>query len=338
MPGPVVRVAAKRLRGSKIGEYTIAEVLGTGGYGEVYAGKPSAGRKVAIKVLDAVHVRDEDAVERFKREAETARRLEHPSIVRVIDVGSSRGRHYLVMELVSGGSLHKLLRRGGADAAKVLTVLVDAARALAFAHEQGVVHRDVKPANILLTRAGRAKVADFGLARAIDHSSMTTEGKLIGTATYMSPEQARGERATSASDVYAMGVMIYQAITGRLPFESDSHLGFLYQHAEIEPPRPEIRPPFPAALGKLALDCLAKDSAARPTMARVAERLATAALVRPHRVRRYALVAAAALVLLAVLVISLPRVLGPLTGGWFGAAPFRALQRSAQGAHDAILK
>src|SRR5439155_25524100 len=110
-------------------------------------------------------------------------------------------------------SLHKLLRRGRADPARVLAVLVDTARALAFAHEQGVVHRDVKPANILLTRAGRAKVADFGLARAIDQSSMTTEGKLIGTATYMSPEQAKGARATSASDVYAMGVMIYQAIT-----------------------------------------------------------------------------------------------------------------------------
>jgi len=193
MPRPAVRVTAKRVRGSKIGEYRIAEVLGAGGYGEVYLGKPSAGRKVAIKVLDAAHVRDEDAVERFKREAETARRLEHPSIVRVIDVGSSRGRHYLVMELVGGGSLHKLLRRGRADPTRVRAVLVDTAHALAFAHGQGVVHRDVKPANILLTRAGKAKVADFGLARAIDQSSMTTEGKLIGTATYMSPLACSGD-------------------------------------------------------------------------------------------------------------------------------------------------
>jgi serine/threonine protein kinase len=337
MPGPAVKVAAKRLSGSKLGEYRLADVLGTGGYGEVYVGKPTTGRNVAIKVLDAVHVRDDDAIERFKREAQTARRLEHPSIVRVIDVGSSRGRHYLVMELVSGGSLHKLLRRDDPDPARVLAVLSDAAQALAFAHEQGVVHRDVKPANILLTRAGRAKVADFGLARAIDQSSMTTEGKLIGTATYMSPEQARGARATSAADVYSMGVMIYQAITGRLPFESDSHLGFLYQHAEIEPPRPEVRPPFPAALGKLALECLAKDPAARPTMARVAERLGSASLVRPHRVRRYAIAAAAALVLLAALVIALPQVLRPLTGDWFGAPPFRALQRAASAAHHAIL-
>jgi serine/threonine-protein kinase len=337
VPGPAVKVTAKRLTGAKVGEYRLAEVLGTGGYGEVYVGKPATGRKVAIKVLDAQHVRDEDAVERFKREAETARRLEHPGIVRVIDVGSSRGRHYLVMELVSGGSLHKLLRREHADPARVLAVLVDTARALAFAHGQGVVHRDIKPANILLTRAGKAKVADFGLARAIEHSSMTTEGKLIGTATYMSPEQARGERATSAADVYSLGVMLYQATTGRLPFESDSHLGFLYQHAEIEPPRPEVRPPFPAALGKLALDCLAKDPLARPTMARVAERLAAASLVRPHRIRRIAIIAAAALALLAALAIAAPQLFDPLTGRWFGAPPFRALQRGARAAHEAIV-
>src|SRR5262249_40142097 len=167
---------AKRLTGSKLGKYTVASMLGAGGYGEVYAGKPATGRSVAIKVLDAARVRDADAIERFKREAETARRLEHPNIVRVLDVGSSPGRHYLVMELVSGGSFDKLLRRDRADPAAVLAVLADAARALAYAHEQGVVHRDVKPANILLTRAGKAKVADFGLARVVDQSSMTTEG------------------------------------------------------------------------------------------------------------------------------------------------------------------
>src|SRR6185436_5715238 len=139
----------------------------------------------------------------------------------------------------------------------------------------------------------------------------------------------------SAADVYAMGVMIYQSVVGRLPFESDSHLGFLYQHAEIEPPRPDVRPPFPAALGKLALECLAKDPAARPTMARVAERLAAAQLVRPRRILRYALAAAAALVALVALAIAMPRTLAPLTGDWFGAAPFRALQRGAQAAHDA---
>jgi serine/threonine-protein kinase len=338
MPAPAVKIAAKRLSGSKIGEYTIAEILGTGGYGEVYACTPRAGRKVAIKVLDAAHMRDADAVERFKREAETARRLEHPSIVRVLDVGSSRGRHFLVMELVSGGALHKLLRKSPPDPARILAALADAAQALAYAHAQGVVHRDVKPSNILLTRVGKAKVADFGLARAVDQSSMTTEGKLIGTAAYMSPEQVRGERATSAADVYAMGIILFEAITGKLPFESDSHLGFLYQHAEVDPPRPEVRPPFAPALGKLALECLAKDPSARPTMARVAERLAASALIRPRRVTHIAVIAAVAVVVLAMTAIAAPRVLAPLTGHWFGAAPFHALQRGAQAAHDAILK
>ncbi len=336
MAGPALKTAAKRLAGSKVGKYTLEDILGTGGYGEVYLGKPTTGRNVAVKLLDAVHARDEDAVERFKREAETARRLEHPNIVRVLDVGTSRGRHYLVMELVRGGSFHKLLRRGPADPAKVLAVLVETSRALAFAHQHGVVHRDVKPANILLTRAGKAKVADFGLARAVDHSSMTTEGKLLGTATYMSPEQAKGGRATSAADVYSMGVMIYEAIAGKLPFESDSQLGFLYQHAEIEPPRPVVRPPFPPALGALALDCLAKDPAARPTMAQVADRLAAASLVRPLRIRRALIIAAAALLVLAILLVAVPRILDPACGNWFGAAPFRALQRAAQAAHHAI--
>jgi serine/threonine protein kinase len=338
MPGSPSRGAARRLTGGKLGKYQLAEVLGAGGYGEVYVGKPASGRAVAVKVLDAARVRDEDAVERFRREAETARKLEHPNIVRVMDVGASRGRHYLVMELVRGGSLQKLLRREGADPARVLAVLADAARALAFAHERGVVHRDVKPANILLTRAGKAKVADFGVARAIDHSSMTTDGKVIGTASYMSPEQARGERATSAADVYAMGVILYEAITGRLPFESHSQLGFLYQHAEVEPSRPEVRPPYPPALGELALGCLAKDPAARPTMAQLADRLAGAALMRPRRVRRYVIAAAAAVVLLVALAIAMPGVLASLTGDWFGAAPFRAMQRAAQAAHDAILE
>jgi len=335
MAGSALKAPARRLSGAKVGKYVLEDVLGTGGYAEVYVGKPSTGRHVAVKLLDATHARDEDAVERFKREAETARKLAHPNIVRVLDVGTSRGRHYLVMELVRGGSLHKLLRKGRADPARVLAVLVETARALAFAHEQGVVHRDVKPANILLTRAGKAKVADFGLARAVDHSSMTTDGKLLGTASYMSPEQARGDRATSAADVYAMGVMIYEAITGRLPFEADSQLGFLYQHAEVDPPRPTVRTPFPPGLGALALECLVKNPAARPAMAQVADRLAAAALVRPRSRRRW-VIAAAAVVALVALVIAVPRVLEPACRDWFGAAPFRALYRAAQAAHHAI--
>jgi eukaryotic-like serine/threonine-protein kinase len=292
--------APKRLTGSKIGKYTIGELLGQGGYGAVYLGEPKSGPNVAIKVLDPSHARDEDSIARFKREGETAQRLEHPNIVRILEVGSSRQRHYLVMELVRGGSLERWLRREDA-AEKVLYALVQSARALAYAHEQGVVHRDVKPQNILLTKSGKAKVADFGLARAADHSSMTTDGKLLGTASYMSPEQVTGARATAASDVYAMGVMIYDAITGTLPFNSDTQMGFLYQHAEVAPPPPVVRAPYPSSLGTLSLQCLAKDPNARPTMATVAERLAAASLVRP-RPWLWVLAAAAIIAVLAALI------------------------------------
>jgi eukaryotic-like serine/threonine-protein kinase len=296
--------APKRLTGSKLGKYSIKELLGQGGYGAVYLGEQKTGPNVAVKVLDASHARDEDSIARFKREGETAQRLDHPNIVRIIDVGSSRSRHYLVMELVRGGSLERWLRREDA-AEKVLPALVESARALAYAHEQGVVHRDVKPQNILLTKSGKAKVADFGLARAADHSSMTTDGKLLGTASYMSPEQVMGERATAASDVYAMGVMIYNAITGQLPFNSDTQIGFLYQHAEMEPPPPVVRQPYPSSLGALSLECLAKDPKQRPTMANVADRLAAASLVRPRPWKWYVLAAATAIAVAAAIVYGL---------------------------------
>jgi eukaryotic-like serine/threonine-protein kinase len=298
------KIAPKRLTGSKVGKYTLKELLGQGGYGAVYLGEQKAGPKVAVKLLDASHARDEDSIARFKREGETAKRLEHPNIVRILEVGSSRQRHYLVMELVRGGSLERWLRRED-SAEKVLPALVETARALAYAHEQGVVHRDVKPQNILLTKSGKAKVADFGLARAADHSSMTTDGKLLGTASYMSPEQVLGARATAASDVYAMGVMIYDAIAGKLPFHSDTQIGFLYQHAEVAPPPPVVRPPYPSSLANLSLACLAKDPQDRPTMATVAERLAAASLVRPRPWRWFLLAAAVLIAVAAALVYAL---------------------------------
>jgi serine/threonine-protein kinase len=335
---PASKPGSKRSTISKVGKYTLKQLLGQGGYGEVYAGEQKTGPRVAIKLLDSNHSRDDDAVARFKREAETARRLDHPNVVRVIDVGSSRNRHYIAMELVHGGSLRALMKRelDRASADKTLTVLVQAARALAYAHDQGVIHRDVKPANILLTRSGKAKVADFGLARAVDHSSMTTDGKVVGTAAYMSPEQARGIRATGASDVYSMGIILYEVITGAPPFQSDNQIGYLYQHAEVDPPRPSLRSPYPAALGELALECLAKDPDHRPTMARVADRLAAITLDRPRRISRILLVAAVVLVVFAILAIAVPRVLSPLCGDWFGGRPFCAAQSGARSVHDKL--
>jgi serine/threonine-protein kinase len=321
--------------GTKLGKYTLSRLLGKGAYGDVFLGETKDQPDVAIKVLDPSAARDDEVVTRFKREAEMAQRLAHPNIVKVDDVGTSRGRHYIVMELVRGGSLRQLLARGGSPD-KVLSVLAEVASALAYAHEQGIVHRDVKPENVLLTRSRRAKVADFGLARAGDQTSMTTMGKLIGTAVYMSPEQAKGDRATGFSDVYAMGVMIYEAITGETPFKSDSQLGFLYQHAEVEPPKPHVRLPYPTSLAQLALECLAKDPAGRPTMAQVAERLAATTLIERKPWRLALRVAAIVLAALLLITILWPRVLDPFCGDWFGSPPFRALRWVTRGVHDAI--
>jgi serine/threonine-protein kinase len=349
VPAPA-RKLAKRPTGSKLGKYTLTQVLGQGGYGDVHLGATLAGPKVAVKVLNAAASRDEDTVTRFKRESDTAQRLAHPGIVRILEVGSSRGRHYIVMELVRGGSFRKLLERPDVPPSTVIAVLAEVAHALAFAHAQGVVHRDVKPANVLLTRSGRAKVADFGLARSVDQSSLTTEGRILGTAVYMSPEQVRGQRATAASDVYSLGIMIYEAITGELPFSAETQLGFLYQHAEVEPPPPVVRGGYPNALAQLALACLAKDAAARPSMAEVAAaldqaqrppgalRVAWRAVRRFARraIRRLLLIAIAALVVASIVAIAAPQLLDPLCNDWFGGASFRLARRGAQAAHDAI--
>lgn len=299
---PSSRSGSKRARSAnkpKVGKYTLAQQLGKGGFGEVHVGVQKTGPRVAIKLLDATLTRDAAAVARFKREAATVRRLDHPNVVRLLEVGTSRNRHFIAMELVHGGSLRSLMNRtpDRDHARKVLASLAGAARGLAYAHDRGVVHRDVKPANILVTRSGKAKVADFGLARSIDHSSMTTEGAVLGTASYMSPEQATGKRATNASDVYSMGVILYEVATGATPFQSDNLFGFIYQHAEVEPSRPVVRAPYPPELGQLALACLKKDPAERPTMALVADRLAAIELASP---RRWRLVVLLVLLLLAI--------------------------------------
>ena len=187
---------------------------------------------------------------------------------------------------------------------------------------------------MLLTRSRRARVADFGLARTADQTAMTTDGRLLGTALYMSPEQARGAKATTASDVYAMGIILYEAISGRRPFDAEQPIGLLYQHAEVAPEPPQLRRPFPSSLGQLALACLAKDPAARPTMQQLAERLEATRLVRRRRLWLPITLAAAAALL--VLVIALPGVLSPLCGHWFGGGAFRSVRGRARRVHHAI--
>jgi len=242
--------------------YVGAQLVGRGGMGEIYrATDTSLGRAVAIKVLDDRYSQDANVRARFTREALAAARLSgNPNIVTIYDVGEHNDRPYIVMEYIGGGSLEQRLRDGGAVSTRqALDWLEQAANALDAAHREGVVHRDVKPANLLLDRYGRVHVADFGIASAAGLGSLTQTGTVLGTASYLSPEQAKGERTTPASDLYSLGVVAFELMTGRRPFEADSvaaeaaaHVtGVLPSVCDVNPQAPcELDPVFEQALAK----------------------------------------------------------------------------------------
>ncbi|WP_314171813.1 serine/threonine-protein kinase [Streptomyces winkii] len=248
--------------------YRTLELLGRGAMGEVWRAEDTAlGREVAVKLL-LEQVAMDNAAERFRHEAQTAARLNHPNVVAVYDFDEEDGRAYLVMELVPGRSLrHELAARGALDIDEVRRTGAQAAAGLAAAHAHGVVHRDVKPGNLLLTADGTVKVADFGIARAAMEagSSMTTTGAVLGTGNYLAPERGMGRDAEPASDVYALGCVLYEMLCGRPPFTGDP-AAVVYQHVDQPPQHPaELRPDVPAALAASVLGMLAKDPAARPT-------------------------------------------------------------------------
>ena len=237
--------------------------------GEVYLARDEVlGRNVAVKVLAERYSHDGEAVERFRREARSAAALSHPHIVPVYDLGETAdGARYIVMEYVSGGTLKERILRGGAmDAQTVVRVAHQVAAALGAAHEGGVIHRDVKPENVLFAGSGEAKVGDFGIARAAS-SQITQTGFTLGTAAYMSPEQATGRTVGPASDLYSLGVVLYQMLTGERPFEADSPLATAVKHANEPPPRlrrpGEGNPAFPGGMDAVVGKLLAKAPADR---------------------------------------------------------------------------
>jgi serine/threonine protein kinase len=246
--------------------YRGPQQIGRGGMGDIYRATDSLlGRAVAIKVLVDRYAQDEAVRRRFTREALAAARLSgQANIVTIFDVGEHNERPYIVMEYLSGGSLDDVLREGGAQApGQVFTWLTQAGRALDAAHADGVVHRDVKPANLLLDREHNVHVADFGIASAAGMDSLTVTGTVLGTAGYLSPEQAQGERATPASDRYGLAVVAYELLTGSRPFEADSPTAEAASHVNAPIPSVSAAAGLPRELDAVFDRALAKDSARR---------------------------------------------------------------------------
>ncbi len=243
---------------TRIGDFVVEGMLGRGGMAEVHrASQQRLGRSVALKVLTGPLASDPAVVARFAREAITMRDLEHPSIVPVYDVGEQDGRHYLAMRLLEGGTLRDLLAARRPSPAEVLRLLGPLAEALDHAHSRGVVHRDIKPANVLLDAAGRPYLADFGLAKALDATSVTISGSFLGTPRYMAPEQSSG--ASHRSDLYSFGCMAYEMLTGAPPFTASEAVALLYAHAHGQVPSVrEHDPALPAGLDAVFARALAK--------------------------------------------------------------------------------
>jgi eukaryotic-like serine/threonine-protein kinase len=247
--------------------YSGVQPIGRGGMGEIFrATDTTLGRAVAVKVLEQRFAQDPAVRERFTREALAVARLSgNPNIVTIYDVGEWRERPFIVMEYLSGGSLEEKLRSEGAQPPRqALEWLEQAANALDTAHREGVVHRDVKPANLLLDRHGRVHVADFGIASAAGLGSLTQTGTVLGTASYLSPEQAQGERTSAASDLYSLAVVAFELLTGRRPFEASSAAAEAAAHVTSEVPSVcDVNPSIPHELDPVFAKALAKDPAER---------------------------------------------------------------------------
>jgi serine/threonine protein kinase/Tol biopolymer transport system component len=248
------------LRGKTIGRYRIVDELGRGGMAIVYkAWQASLERFVALKVLPAYFQHDPEFLARFHREALAAARLNHPNIITVYDSGEIGGVHFIAMEYVEGGSLRGRLASGPMGLQETVTILAQIASALDFAHDRGLIHRDIKPANILFTADGRPKVTDFGIARASDGVQLTRTGVLMGTPEYMAPEQAEGRPVDHRTDLYALGVVLYQMLTGRAPFQGTTPHATLHAVIYQPPPPPrQIAPGLSPAVEAVVLKAIAK--------------------------------------------------------------------------------
>ena len=241
--------------------YEVGRKLGSGGFADVYlANDRLLGRQVALKVLSSRYAHDEQFVERFRREASSAAGLNHPNIVQIYDRGEAEGTYYIAMEYLEGRSLKEVIVKYAPLSPELLvSVAVQIVEALRFAHRRDVIHRDIKPQNIIIDNDGRVKVTDFGIARAGSASAMTEAGSILGTAHYFSPEQAQGQPVEAASDLYSLGVVMYEMATGGLPFDGENPVSIAMKHVHDLPPTPRsINPLIPDNLEAVILRSLGK--------------------------------------------------------------------------------
>ncbi|HSB53415.1 MAG TPA: serine/threonine-protein kinase, partial [Gemmatimonadales bacterium] len=266
------------LRQATLGEYEIVQEIGQGGMATVYmAHEIALDRKVAIKVMSPQFVHGAEMIARFKREARTAAGLTHPHIIPIYAVKESQQILYFVMKYIRGRALDQILRDVGAlPFPMVRSILADIGSALDYAHRQGVVHRDVKPGNIMIDEEGFAVITDFGIARAIEGESLTRSGTTVGTPSYLSPEACSGEAVGAAADQYALGVVGYEMITGQLPFSADSSLGMMYAQVHTQPrSSDQFRPDCPPDLRDAVMRMLQKSPGDRYATMREAAQAAS---------------------------------------------------------------
>jgi serine/threonine protein kinase len=255
--------------------YRLEDSLGRGGMGEVWRGTDEVlGRQVAVKLLHPF-LAGETAADRFRMEAKAESLVHDPHVIEVLDFGTDEHGLFLVMELVEGRSVaEELAEHGAMDPDRAADIVAQAAAGLGAAHRQGVIHRDIKPGNLLLTADGTVKVADFGIARLASDpaAALTLTGEIIGTSHYLAPERALGRPAGPEADVYSLGCVLYQLVTGDPPFQADAPAAVAYQHVDTEPVPPgELRPGLTDAFEEFLLTMLAKDPADRPTAQQVAD-------------------------------------------------------------------
>ena len=255
------------LEGSVIGNrYKIQEKIGNGGMATVYKALDQIlNRYVAVKVLREEFTTDEEFIKRFNAEAQSAARLTHPNIVSVYDVGQEYNIYYIVMELIQGKTLKQIIEEDGHLSWKwAVNIAIQIASALEMAHKNNIIHRDIKPHNIIITEDGVAKVTDFGIAKAVSNSTITAFGTTIGSVHYFSPEHARGGFTDAKSDLYSLGVVMYEMVTGRVPFDADTPVSVALKHMQEEPVEPiELNPNLPIAVNKIIMRALQKDTTLR---------------------------------------------------------------------------